>query len=74
MSHQIFLVSFGAFSILMFLLNKGSASKTVTLFFLIPPVTAIMAWVFLDAYLSNTDVLGFALATFGVLIATYKKN
>ena len=74
MSHQIFLVSFGAFSILMFLLNKGSASKTVTLFFLIPPVTAIMAWVFLDEYLSNTDVLGFALATFGVLIATYKKN
>ena len=74
MSHQIFLVSFGAFSILMFLLDKGSASKTVTLFFLIPPVTAIMAWVFLGEYLSSADVLGFVLATFGVLIATYKKN
>jgi drug/metabolite transporter (DMT)-like permease len=74
MSHQIFLVSFGAFSILMFLLDKGSASKTVTLFFLIPPVTAIMAWVFLGEYLSSADVLGFVLATFGVLIATYKQN
>jgi drug/metabolite transporter (DMT)-like permease len=74
MSHQIFLVSFGAFSILMFLLNKGSASKTVTLFFLVPPTSAVMAWVFLNEYLSNLDLLGFALATFGVFIATYKKN
>ena len=74
MSHQIFLVSFGAFSILMFLLKKGSASKTVTLFFLIPPTSAIMAWIFLNEYLNNTDLLGFALASVGVFIATYKKN
>ena len=36
MSHQIFLVSFGAFTILMFLIKKNSASKTVSIFFLIP--------------------------------------
>ena len=74
MSHQIFLVSFGAFSILMFLLNKGSASKTVTLFFLVPPTSAVMAWIFLNEYLDSIDIIGFSLATFGVLIATYKKN
>lgn len=74
MSHQIFLVSFGAFSILMFLLNKGSASKTVTLFFLVPPTSAIMAWVFLNEHLDNIDLLGFALASLGVFIATRKKN
>ena len=33
MSHQIFLVSFGAFTILMFLIKKNSASKTVSIFF-----------------------------------------
>jgi len=33
MSHQIFLVSFGAFSILMFLIKNNSASKTVSIFF-----------------------------------------
>ncbi len=37
-SHQIFLVSFGAFTILMFLIKKNSASKTVSVFFLIPPL------------------------------------
>ena len=35
MGHQIFLVSFGAFTILMFLIKKNSASKTVSIFFLI---------------------------------------
>ena len=34
MSHQIFLVSFGAFTILMFLIKNNSASKTVSIFFL----------------------------------------
>ena len=33
MSHQIFLVSFGAFTILMFLIKNNSASKTVSIFF-----------------------------------------
>jgi len=74
MSHQIFLVSFGAFSILMYLLQKGSASKTVTLFFLIPPTSAIMAWVFLNEYLSTIDIIGFGIATLGVFIATRQKK
>ena len=72
MSHQIFLVSFGAFSILMFLIKNNSASKTVSIFFLIPPTTAIMAWLFLNEVLNNLDLIGFAVATLGVYIATRK--
>ena len=72
MSHQIFLVSFGAFTILMFLIKNNSASKTVSIFFLIPPTTAIMAWLFLNEVLSNLDLIGFAVATLGVYIATRK--
>ena len=70
MSHQIFLVSFGAFTILMFLIKKNSASKTVSIFFLIPPTSAFMAWIFLNESLSNLDLLGFMIATIGVYIAT----
>ena len=73
MSHQIFLVSFGAFTILMFLIKNNSASKTVSIFFLIPPTTAIMAWLFLNEKLNNLDLIGFAVATFGVYIATRKQ-
>jgi len=72
MSHQIFLVSFGAFTILMFLIKNNSASKTVSIFFLIPPTTAMMAWFFLNEVLNSLDLLGFAVATLGVYIATRK--
>jgi drug/metabolite transporter (DMT)-like permease len=69
-SHQIFLVSFGAFTILMFLIKKNSASKTVSIFFLIPATSAFMAWLFLNESLTNLDLVGFLLATLGVYIAT----
>ena len=70
MSHQIFLVSFGAFTILMYLIKNNSASKTVSIFFLIPATSAIMAWLFLNEDLTNIDVLGFVIASIGVYIAT----
>jgi len=73
MSHQVFLVSLGAFSILMYLIKNNSASKTVSLFFLIPAVTATMAWVFLDENLSLVDVIGFIVTSIGVFISTRKK-
>ena len=72
-SHQIFLVSFGAFTILMFLIKSNSASRTVSIFFLIPPTTAIMAWLFLNETLNNLDLIGFGVATLGVYIATRKQ-
>jgi drug/metabolite transporter (DMT)-like permease len=70
MSHQIFLVSFGAFTILMFLIKNNSASKTVSIFFLIPTTSAFMAWLFLNENLTTLDIIGFLLTTIGVYIAT----
>ena len=70
MSHQIFLVSFGAFTILMYLIKNNSASKTVSIFFLIPATSAFMAWLFLNEKLTNLDLLGFLITTIGVYIAT----
>ena len=70
MSHQIFLVSFGAFTILMYLIKNNSASKTVSIFFLIPATSAFMAWLFLNENLTNTDLIGFLITTIGVYIAT----
>ena len=70
MSHQIFLVSFGAFTILMLLIKKNSASKTVSIFFLIPTTSALMAWFFLNENLTNLDIIGFLITSVGVYIAT----
>ncbi len=70
MSHQIFLVSFGAFTILMYLIKNNSASKTVSIFFLIPATSAFMAWLFLNESLTSLDLIGFLITSIGVYIAT----
>ena len=74
MSHQIILVSFGAFTILMFLIKRGTVGKTTTLFFLVPPTSAVMAWIFLNEQLTFTDIIGFLITTVGVFIATRDKK
>tara|TARA_B100001123_G_C15084431_1_gene937037 strand:- start:113 stop:988 length:876 start_codon:yes stop_codon:yes gene_type:complete len=74
LSWQIIVISFGAFSILIYLIKVGSASKTASLFFLIPPVTAIMAWIFFKENLETIDVAGFVIAAIGVFIATNSKK
>ena len=72
MGWQIIMVSFGAFTILMYLINIGSASKTSNLFFLVPPTTAIMAWFVLEEQLLRNDLIGLLIAALGVYIATKK--
>jgi drug/metabolite transporter (DMT)-like permease len=54
----------------MFLIKKNSASKTVSVFFLIPPTSAFMAWFFLNETLTTSDILGFFIASVGVYLAT----
>ena len=70
MTHQIVLVSFGAFTILMYLIKHHSASKTVSLFFLIPATSALIAWIFLNETLNIFDICGFIITSIGDFIAT----
>ena len=70
MSWQIVIISFGAFSILMYLIKHDSASKTSNLFFLVPPVSALMAWLLLDEVLTIFDIIGLIVCSTGVYLAT----
>ncbi len=72
MGWQIIMVSFGAYAILMYLIKTGTASKTSNLFFLIPPTTAVMAYLVLGENLYLIDIIGLFICTFGVYIATRK--
>ena len=72
MGWQIIMVSFGAYAILMYLIKTGTASKTSNLFFLIPPTTAVMAYLALGEDLYLIDIIGLFICTFGVYIATRK--
>ena len=74
MGWQILAVSFGAFTILMYLIKNDSASKTATLFFLVPPVSVFMAWIFINENITIADFIGLLIATLGVYIATRKQD
>ena len=50
--------------------DSNSASKTVSVFFLIPATSAVIAWIFLNETLNTYDILGFVIASVGVFIAT----
>ena len=70
MSWQIFAISLGAFLILIWLLERNKANQTSTLFFLIPPISAIMAYFILDEQFSYLDFLGLFISSIGVFIVT----
>ena len=54
-------------------INKSQYSylcSYLSIFFLIPPTSAFMAWLFLNENLTSLDLIGFFVATIGVYIAT----
>jgi drug/metabolite transporter (DMT)-like permease len=62
--------SIGAFSLLYVLLRSGKASRVSALFYLVPPVTAIMAFFAFHETLSHAALVGFAVAAGGVYLGT----
>jgi drug/metabolite transporter (DMT)-like permease len=57
-----------AIGILFVLLRRGAASRVATLFFLVPPVTAVMGFAAFHETLSPIAVAGFALTAAGVYL------
>jgi drug/metabolite transporter (DMT)-like permease len=51
--------------------GAGAASS---IFFLMPPVTAVLAWVLLDETLNVREVIGLVIAVVGVAVATRDRS
>lgn len=62
--------SIGATSLLFFMMRKGEASKVASLFYLVPGVTALMAWLVLDETLGLVALAGFAVTAGAVHVCT----
>ena len=67
---QIFAVSLGAFLILMWLLANNKANETSTLFFLVPPISALLAFLILEETFTSLDFLGLFLSCVGVFMVS----
>jgi drug/metabolite transporter (DMT)-like permease len=66
-------LSLGAILLLTFLIKHGEASKVASLFYLVPPVTAVMAWLLFDEPLGWVKVAGIALVALGVWLVMRQK-
>jgi drug/metabolite transporter (DMT)-like permease len=64
----VIVLSLGAVPLLYLLLRRGDASRVSSLFFLVPPTTAMLAWPLFDERLGPVEMLGMAVALGGVVL------
>ncbi|MGC6484807.1 MAG: DMT family transporter [Candidatus Puniceispirillales bacterium] len=70
----ILFISLGAISILMLLIRKGRMAATSSLFFLVPPVSAVLGHLIFDEQYGVLGMLGFVLASAGVWLVNRKPS
>ena len=59
-----------AISLLLMMIRKGEASRVSALFFLVPPMSALIAWLMIDETMAPLAWLGMVVAAAGVWLAT----
>jgi drug/metabolite transporter (DMT)-like permease len=65
----VLVLSVGAISLLNWLIRHGSAVNVASLFYLTPPVTALLAWLLFGETLAGLALFGMALAVWGVYLS-----
>lgn len=69
----VLVLSVGAISLLMTLIRMGEAARVASLFYLVPPVTALMAWGLFDERLGVMGLAGMAVTACGVALVVRKR-
>ncbi len=65
----VLVLSLGAVSLLNWLIRHSNAVNTASLFYLVPPCTAVFAWALFGETFTGTALLGMGLTVFGVYLA-----
>lgn len=74
MAWLVCILSISAILLLMALIKRGEASRVASLFYLVPPVTALEAWWLFGEHLSLTALSGMAIALGGVVLVVRSKS
>ncbi len=67
----VVVLSLGAMTLLYMLIRQGAASKVASLFYLVPPVVALEAWLIFDETLDPGDIIGMAVAMTAVALVLH---
>jgi drug/metabolite transporter (DMT)-like permease len=70
LSWLVLVLSVGAVGLLYTLIRRGAASKVASLFYLVPPVVALLSFLLFDERLDRFDLLGMGVVVLGVSLAT----
>lgn len=65
---SVLALTLGGSSLLYLLIQKGAAASVTSLMYLVPPVTAFIAWILFAEAITLTTVLGTLLTAFGVAL------
>jgi len=74
MTWLVLALSFGAILLLFFLLSLGSAASVSSLYYLVPAVTAIIAYFLFDEHISTLSLIGTAITVVGVWLVVSKQK
>jgi len=74
LSWLVLVLSIGTFSLYYVLIRWGAVSKISSLFYLVPPVVAIDAWLLFDEILSLRQIAGMVLTAAGVALVTRTRS
>ena len=66
MAWSVLGLTLGGSSLLYLLIQRGAAASVTSLMYLVPPTTAIMAWVLFAEPLTPLTLVGIALTAMGV--------
>ena len=69
MAWLVLVLSLGAISLLHVLIRRGEASRVASLFYLVPPVTSLLAFLFFGERLGITALTGMCVTVTGVALA-----
>lgn len=72
LSWLVLVLSFGAVALLIFLIRQNAASKLASMFYLVPPVTAIEAYFLFGENLEPIAFLGMFITVIGVALVVIK--
>jgi drug/metabolite transporter (DMT)-like permease len=68
MAWSVFGLTLGGSSLLYLLIQRGAATAVTSLLYLVPPCTALMAWLLFDETITGATIVGTGLTVIGVAL------
>lgn len=73
MAWAVLVLTLGGSSLMFMLIQRGAATQVTSLFYLVPPTTALMAWALFGEAITAVTILGIALTAIGVSLVIKPK-